>query len=146
TAEQFIVNEMTYANGTAVAVVEVDPDTGGVAVLDFVMAHDCGRVINPMIVDGQIVGGIAHGIGNALFERMVYDDAGMPLTTTLAEYLLPTSPEVPAIRLLHTESPTGLNPIGAKGVGETGVIPVGAAIAGAIEDALSEFAVRIDGT
>ena len=142
--EQFVVNEMTYANGTAIAVVEVDPDTGGVTPLEFVMAHDCGRVINPMIVEGQIMGGIAHGIGNALFERMIYDDSGTPLTTTLADYLLPSSSEIPPMRLLHNESPTKLNPIGVKGVGETGVIPVAAAIAGAIEDALSEFNVRID--
>jgi aerobic carbon-monoxide dehydrogenase large subunit len=144
--EQFEVNEMTYANGTAIAVVEVDPETGGVVVLDFVMAHDCGRVINPMIVEGQIMGGVAHGIGNALFETMIYDVSGTPLTTTLAEYLLPTSSEVPTMRLVHTESPTPLNPIGVKGVGETGVIPVAAAIAGAVEDALSEFNVRIDRT
>jgi len=143
-SEQFVVNEMTYANGTAVAVVEVDAETGGVTVLDFVMAHDCGRVINPMLVDGQLHGGIAHGIGNALLERMIYDDAGTPLTTSLADYLLPTSAEIPAMRLLHTESPTELNPIGVKGVGETGVIPVAAALAGAIEDALSEFKVHID--
>ena len=143
-SEQFVVNEMTYANGTAVAVVEVDAETGGVTVLDFVMAHDCGRVINPMLVDGQLHGGIAHGIGNALLERMIYDDAGTPLTTSLADYLLPTSAEIPAMRLLHTESPTELNPIGVKGVGETGVIPVATALAGAIEDALSEFKVHID--
>jgi carbon-monoxide dehydrogenase large subunit len=143
-AEQFIVNEMTYANGTAVAVVEVDPDTGGVAVREFVMAHDCGRAINPMIVEGQIMGGVVHGIGNALFERMIYDDRGTPLTTTFAEYMLPTSSEIPQMRFFHDESPTSLNPIGVKGVGETGVVPVAAAIAGAIEDALLEFNVHID--
>ena len=142
--EQFVVNEMTYANGTAIAVVEVDPETGRVTILDFVMAHDCGRAINPMIVEGQILGGITHGIGNSLFERMVYDDRGTPMTTTLADYLLPISSDIPTLRLLHTESPTHLNPIGAKGVGETGAIPVAAAIAGAIEDALSEFNALID--
>jgi len=142
--EEFVVNEMTYANGTAVAVAEVDPETGRVMILDFVVAHDCGRAINPMIVEGQILGGIPHGIGNTLFERMVYDDGGTPMTTTLADYLLPLSTDVPAVKLLHAESPTHLNPIGVKGVGETGAIPVAAAIAGAIEDALSEFNAVID--
>jgi len=97
-----------------------------------------------MIVEGQILGGIPHGIGNTLFERMVYDDGGTPMTTTLADYLLPLSTDVPAVKLLHAESPTHLNPIGVKGVGETGAIPVAAAIAGAIEDALSEFNAVID--
>ena len=92
-SETFIVNEMAYTNGTAVATVEVDIETGGIKILDYVMVHDCGRIINPMIVDGQIMGGIAHGIGNALFERMHFDAAGQPLTTTLAEYLLPASTE-----------------------------------------------------
>ena len=96
-----------------------------------------------MIVEGQVIGGVVHGIGNALFEQMHFDVSGQPLTTTLAEYLLPTSTEVPIIRLLHRESPSPLNPIGAKGVGESGVLPTAAAIVGAIEDALSDFGIRI---
>jgi carbon-monoxide dehydrogenase large subunit len=144
-SEAFVVNEMAYASGTAVATVEVDIETGEVRILDFVMAHDCGRVINPTIVDGQVVGGIVHGIGNALFERMHFDASGQPLTTTLAEYLLPTSTETPAIRLMHHVSPSPLNPLGAKGVGESGVLPTPAAVISAVEDALSEFNVRIDG-
>jgi carbon-monoxide dehydrogenase large subunit len=144
-SEAFVVNEMAYASGTAVATVEVDIETGEVRILDFVMAHDCGRIINPTIVDGQVVGGIVHGIGNALFERMHFDVSGQPLTTTLAEYLLPTSTETPAIRLVHHTSPSPLNPLGAKGVGESGVLPTPAAVISAIEDALSEFNVRIDG-
>jgi carbon-monoxide dehydrogenase large subunit len=143
-SEAFIVNEMAYANGTAVATVEVDIETGEVRILDFVMAHDCGCVINPMIVDGQVTGSIVHGIGNALFEQMHFDRSGQPLTTTLAEYLLPTSTDVPTIRLDHHESPSPLNPLGAKGVGESGVLPTAAAVIGAVEDALSEFNVRID--
>jgi carbon-monoxide dehydrogenase large subunit len=138
-SEAFVVNEMAYSNGTAVAVVEVDVETGAVSLLDYVLAHDCGQLINPMIVDGQIAGGSVHGIGNALFERMHYDDSGQPLTTTLAEYLLPTSTDVPQIRLVHHTSPSPLNPLGVKGVGESGVLPAAAAIVGAVDDALSEF-------
>jgi carbon-monoxide dehydrogenase large subunit len=143
-SEAFVVNEMAYASGTAVATVEVDIETGEERILDFVMAHDCGRVINPMIVDGQVVGGIVHGIGNALFERMHFDSSGQPLTTTLAEYLLPTSVEAPTMRLTHRQSSSPLNPLGVKGVGESGVLPTAAAIISAVEDALAEYRVRID--
>jgi carbon-monoxide dehydrogenase large subunit len=143
-SEAFIVNEMAYANGTAVATVEVDIETGGVTILDYVMVHDCGRVINPMIVDGQVIGGIVHGIGSALLERMHFDESGQPLTTTLADYLLPTSTDTPTIRLIHHESPSPLNPLGAKGVGESGALPTAAAVLSAVEDALSDFNVRID--
>jgi aerobic carbon-monoxide dehydrogenase large subunit len=135
---------MAYTNGTAVATVEVHIETGEVKILDYVMVHDCGRVINPMIVAGQVMGGIVHGIGNVLFERMHFDAAGQPLTTTLAEYLLPAATESPTIRLIHHESLSPLNPLGAKGVGESGVLPTSAAIVGAVEDALSDFNVRID--
>jgi aerobic carbon-monoxide dehydrogenase large subunit len=138
-SEAFVVNEMAYANGTAVAVVAVDIETGGVTILDYVLAHDCGQVINPMIVDGQVVGGTVHGIGNALLERMHFDASGQPLTTTLAEYLMPTATDVPKVRLVHRKSPSPLNPLGVKGVGESGVLPAAAAIVGAIEDALGEF-------
>ena len=110
------------------------------------VAHDCGQTINPMIVDGQIVGGTVHGIGNALFERMHFDESGQPLTTTLAEYLLPTSTDVPVMRLAHLCSPSPLNPLGVKGVGESGVLPAAAAIVGAVEDALSDFGVKISGS
>ncbi|AMN44186.1 xanthine dehydrogenase family protein molybdopterin-binding subunit [Rhodoplanes sp. Z2-YC6860] len=142
-SEAFVVNEMAYSNGTAVAVVEVDVETGGVTIRDYVLAHDCGRVINPMIVDGQVVGGTVHGIGNALLERMHFDASGQPLTTTLAEYLLPTSTDVPSVRLVHRSTPSPLNPLGVKGVGESGVLPAAAAIVGAIEDALSDLGARI---
>ena len=112
--EQVVRNEMAYSNGTAVAVVEVDIETGGVTIEDFVLVHDCGRVINPMIVDGQVMGGAVHGIGNAMFERMIFDDSGQPVTTTLAEYLLRASTEASPMRVIHFESPTPLNPIGVK--------------------------------
>jgi carbon-monoxide dehydrogenase large subunit len=141
--EQIVIDNMAYANGTAVAEVEVDIETGAVAVRNFVFAHDCGRVIHPKIVDGQVTGGIAHGIGNALFEWMGYDGNAQPVTTTLAEYLLITSTEMPPVHLLHEQSPTGLNALGAKGVGESGVLPTAAAVISAIEDALSPFDVHI---
>jgi carbon-monoxide dehydrogenase large subunit len=141
--EHVIIDDMTYSNGTAVAEVEVDTDTGAVTVLKFILAHDCGRVIHPLIVEGQILGGVAHGIGNALFERMEFGADGQPLTTNLADYLLITATEMPRIDLLHQESPTPLNPLGIKGVGEAGTLPTPAAIVSAIEDALSPFGVRI---
>ncbi|MGE3932445.1 MAG: xanthine dehydrogenase family protein molybdopterin-binding subunit, partial [Rhodospirillaceae bacterium] len=110
--EQHVIDNMAFANGTAVAEVEVDPDTGEVRVLTYVMAHDSGVLIHPTVVDGQILGGSAHGIGNTLFEWMRFDEAGQPLSTTLAEYLLITAPEMPPVTLIHHETPTPLNPLG----------------------------------
>ena len=142
--ERVIINDMTYANGAAVVEVEVDIATGQVHILDITFSHDCGRVIHPQIVEGQVIGGIIHGIGNALFEQMSYDENAQPLSMTLAEYLLVTSTETPTrIKLLHQESPTPLNELGVKGVGETGVIPMTAAIASAVDDALSPFGARV---
>ncbi len=142
--ESVVINDLTYANGSAVVEVEVDAETGHVDIRNFVIAHDCGTVIHPTIVDGQIIGAAAHGVGNALFEWMGFDDHGQPLTTTLADYLLVTAPEVPRIEVIHHESPTPLNPLGVKGVGECGVFPGPAAIAAAIEDALSPYGIRIN--
>jgi carbon-monoxide dehydrogenase large subunit len=136
--------QAAYANGTHVVEVEVDPETGKVAILRYCVAHDCGRIINPLIVDGQIQGGVAHGIGNALLEFIKYDDAGQPLTTTLADYLLPTSTDVPDVEIVHVESPSPNNPLGAKGAGEGGTIPAAAAIISAIEDALAPFVISIN--
>ncbi len=141
--EHVILNDMVYSNGTAVATVVVDIETGATTVLDFVIGHDCGRIINPVIVEGQVMGGLVHGLGNALFERMIFDEAGQPMTTTLADYLLPTMSVVPNMRVVHLELPTSLNPLGAKGVGEAGVLPAAAAIVSAIENALQPFAIRI---
>lgn len=141
--EHVVIDAMTYANGSAVAEVEVDIGTGAVEVRRFVLSHDCGRVINPMIVEGQVVGAVAHGIGNALYEWMGFGDDGQPLTTNLADYLLVSATELPRIEIIHRESPTDLNPLGVKGVGESGVIPTPAAIISAIEDALSPFGVRL---
>ncbi len=143
-SEELVIDAMTYANGTAVAEVDVDIETGAVSVAHLVFAHDCGRALHPRIVEGQLMGGIAHGLGNALFEFMAYDESAQPLTTTLAEYLLITATEMPKVTILHMESPSPLNALGIKGVGEAGVIPIGAAIASAIDDALSDFGVVID--
>jgi carbon-monoxide dehydrogenase large subunit len=141
--ENIVIDAMTYANGTAVAEVEVDLETADVKVVRIVFVHDAGKLINPAIVDGQITGAIAHGIGNALYEWMAYGDDGQPLTTNLADYLLVSSTEMPTIDLHHRETPTPLNPLGVKGVGEAGVMPIPAAIASAVEDALSIFNVKI---
>jgi carbon-monoxide dehydrogenase large subunit len=144
--EHVVIDPMTYANGTAVAEVEVDIETGAVRIEKFVLVHDCGTILHPAIVDGQLIGGIAHGIGNALFEWMGYDDHAQPITATLADYLLVTATEMPRVELGHHESPTPLNPLGVKGVGECGVVPVAPAIMSAIEDALQPFGVRITRT
>jgi carbon-monoxide dehydrogenase large subunit len=141
--ESVIIDDMSYANGTAVAEVEVDVDTGSVTVHNLVFAHDCGRVIHPMIVEGQIRGGAVHGIGNALFEWMGFSPDGQPLTTNFADYLLVGATEAPNIQLLHQESPTPLNPLGIKGVGEAGTLPTAACVISAVEDALSPFGIRI---
>lgn len=141
--EQVIIDGMAYGNACAVVEVEVDDETGEIAMRNVVFAHDCGRVIHPQIVDGQIIGGIAHGIGNALFEWMGFDGNAQPITTNLAEYLLITATEMPPIKLLHLESPSPLNELGIKGVGEAGVLPMAAAIASAIDDALTDYGIHI---
>jgi carbon-monoxide dehydrogenase large subunit len=138
----FAPPQASYCNGTHVVEVEVDPLTGGVTLLNYSVAHDSGNVINPLIVDGQVQGGVAHGIGNALFEWMKYDAGAQPLTTSFQDYLLPTAPDVPGCRIEHIETPNPLNPLGVKGAGEGGTIPAPAAIVSAIEDALSPFGVR----
>jgi aerobic carbon-monoxide dehydrogenase large subunit len=138
----FTPSQASYCNGTHVAELEVDPMTGAVTILKYVVGHDSGVVINPMIVDGQVQGGVAHGIGNALFEYMKYDAGGQPLTTTFADYLLPASTDVPSCVIEHIETPNPLNPLGVKGAGEGGTIPAPATIIAAIEDALSPFGVH----
>ena len=132
---------IAYCNGTHAAEVEVDPETGLVTILRYVVGHDCGRQINPRMVEGQILGGVAHGVGNALLEEMHFDDQGQPLTAQLGDYLLPTAPLLPEVEILHMETPTALNPLGVKGAGEGGTIPAAACIVGAIEDALHPFGV-----
>ena len=141
--ENVVIDAMTYGNGSAVAEVEVDIQTAAVKVTRIVFIHDAGRIINPMIAEGQIVGAIAHGIGNALYEWMAYDENAQPMTTTLADYLLVTASEMPELELGHQVSPTTLNPLGVKGIGKSGVLPIPAAIVSAVEDALSPFAIHI---
>jgi len=141
--EFFYPQGLTYANGAVIAVVEVDPETGGVTFERYSIVHDCGRLINPRVVDGQIVGGVAHGIGNVLYEDVPCDAAGQPLAATFMDYLLPTATEVPPVEIGHLETPSPMNPAGVKGAGEGGTIPALQAVAAAIEDALAPFGVRV---
>jgi aerobic carbon-monoxide dehydrogenase large subunit len=124
------------ASGVHAMIVEVDPETCGLTIRKYVVVHDCGTVINPMILAGQIFGGVAQGIGNAFYERLVFDDAAQLLNASLAEYLLPGALDVPTMEVAHTVTPSPLNPLGIKGAGEAGAIPVGPLFAQAIEDAL----------
>ena len=134
---------MTYTNGAHVCEVEVDIGTGGVRILRYVVVHDCGRMINPLMVEGQVMGGVAHGIGATLLEWMQYDANGQPLTASFADYLLPTRDVVPTIEIHHMESPTPVNPLGVKGAAESGTIGAPSAIVSAIEDALRPLDVRV---
>jgi aerobic carbon-monoxide dehydrogenase large subunit len=126
----------TTANGVHAMVVEVDPETFELRILKYVVVHDCGTVINPMILAGQIHGGVAQGIGNAFYEKLAFDDQGQLLNASLADYLLPTALEIPRMELGHTATASPLNPLGIKGAGEAGAIPVGALFAQGIENAL----------
>ncbi|MEV6980457.1 aerobic carbon-monoxide dehydrogenase large subunit [Sphaerisporangium sp. NPDC051017] len=125
----------TFASGMHAAIVETDPDTAEIRILRYAVVHDCGRLINPMIVEGQIHGGVAQGVGGALYERMAYDGHGQLLNASFMDFLMPYATEVPLIETAHLETPSPLNPLGIKGAGEAGVIPVSAVIASAIEDA-----------
>jgi len=140
------VPTVTYASAVHVAQVEVDPGTGYVQLLKYVVAHDCGKVINPTIVEGQVHGGVAQGVGGALFEEMAYDAEGQLLTGTLMDYLVPSATDLPRIDTVHLEYPSPRNPLGMKGLGEGGAISPPAAIANAIDDALAPLGVRITGT
>jgi len=135
--------QSTFASGCHAAIVEVDVDTGELAILRYVVQHDCGTLVNPTIVEGQIRGGVAQGIGGAFYERIVYADDGQPLTASFMDFLIPTAVEVPEVEIHHLETPSPLNPLGMKGVGEAGAIPVPALVAEAIDDALAPLGVRI---
>jgi CO/xanthine dehydrogenase Mo-binding subunit len=124
------------ASGVHAMIVEIDPETMELKIEKFVVVHDCGRVINPMILEGQVHGGVAQGIGNAWYEQLVYDENGQLLNGSFMDFLLPTALDVPPIEVGHEETPSPLNPLGVKGAGEAGAIPVGALFAQAIEDAL----------
>jgi carbon-monoxide dehydrogenase large subunit len=131
---------------TQVAVVAVDPEDGAVELLDYGVVEDCGTMVNPMIVEGQIVGGVVQGIGTALFEEIPYDDNGQPLATTFADYLMPTAPEIPDIRIVHMVTPSAFTEYGMKGMGEGGAISPPAAIANAVRDALSRIGAEVNET
>ncbi len=139
----FTPNQAAYCNGCHVVEVEVDIATGGVSIINYAVAHDSGTILNPVIVEGQVQGAVAHGIGNALLEWMKYDENAQPLTVTFADYLMPTAPDVPKVKQTHIKSPSPLNPLGVKGAGEGGTIPAAAAIIAAIENALSPFNVKL---
>jgi carbon-monoxide dehydrogenase large subunit len=142
--QSFIPPALTYGIGCHAVEVEVDIGTCGVRILRYVVVNDSGRIVNPMIVEGQLHGGVAHAIGNSLLEWMAYDAQAQPLTTNFADYLLPGATEVPSIEVTFAEYPSPLNPLGVKGVGESGCVPAAGAIVSAIEHALSPFGVRID--
>jgi aerobic carbon-monoxide dehydrogenase large subunit len=133
----------TFSNGTHVAVVEVDPETGQVTILRYVVVEDCGRIVNPMIVDGQTHGAVAQGIGNALYEDLTYDAGGQPLTTTFMDYLIPGTLEVPAVEVIHLETPPAVSVTGFKGMAEGGTIGSTAAVANAVADALAPLGLEI---
>ncbi len=141
--QNFLTDPLAYCYGCHVCEVEVDPETGGVDIRNYVIVHDSGVLINPTIVAGQVQGGVAHGIGNALFEWMGYDDDAQPVTTNFGEYLLPSAPEIPNFDIQFLESPSPLNPLGVKGCGEGSTVPAAAAVVSAIEDALAPFGIRI---
>jgi carbon-monoxide dehydrogenase large subunit len=143
TLKSLMPQSLTYGLGVHAVEVEVDRETGNVAITNYVVVNDCGKMINPLIVEGQVIGGAVHAIGNALFERMAYDDGAQPLTTTFADYLLTGAVEAPRFALKLFEYASPLNPLGVKGVGETGCVPAAAAIVSAVEDALSPFGVMI---
>jgi carbon-monoxide dehydrogenase large subunit len=136
----------TWSNATHLCVVEVDPGTCLVKVLRYIVSEDCGAMINPNVVDGQISGGVVQGLGGVLLEDFVYDDAGNPVTSTFVDYLLPTTTEVPTIEIGHLESLATTNPGGFKGLGEGGAIGSHAAVANAVADALSGLGVQVTKT
>lgn len=141
---QHQVPGIAFANATHVCELEIDPETGELEITRYAVVHDCGTVINPMIVEGQIIGGIAQGLGGTLFEELRYDAAGGLLTRSFGDYLLPTAADMPKdIRTGHMESPSPLNPFGMKGAGEGGTTGAVAAIAGAVADALAPLGARI---
>jgi len=131
------------ASGVHAMIVEVDPETAMVEIKRYLVVHDCGIIINPLLVEGQIHGGVAHGIGNAFYEKLEYDDQGQLLNASFMDYLLPTATDVPPIETAHRETRSPFNYLGLKGVGEAGCIPTGALFAQAVEDALAGTGIEI---
>jgi CO/xanthine dehydrogenase Mo-binding subunit len=131
------------ASGVHAMIVEVDAETAAVEIKRYVVVHDCGTIINPMVVEAQVQGGVAHGIGNAFYEQLIFDESGQLMNASFMDYLLPTALDVPTVEMAHIETPSPLNPLGTKGVGEAGAIPTGALFAQAVEDALAGSGVEI---
>jgi carbon-monoxide dehydrogenase large subunit len=131
----------SFPFGCHVAIVEVDTETGDVRLREHVAVDDCGRVLNPMLAEAQVHGGIAQGVAQALYERIVYDDDGNPLTASLIDYAVPSAAELPSFTVAHTETPTPRNPLGAKGIGESGTTGGTAAVWNAVVDALAPYGV-----
>ncbi|MEH7253604.1 xanthine dehydrogenase family protein molybdopterin-binding subunit [Neobacillus niacini] len=142
--EYYAPKAPAYSSMADMAVVEVDPKTFQIKILDYSSVHDNGVLLNPLIVTGQALGGISNGIGNALYEEVVYDKEGQLLTSSLMDYLVPTSCEVPEMNIYHLETPSPLNPLGVKGAGESGAIPVPAVIQSAVQDALRHLGININ--
>ena len=141
---EFRSEHMTYPYGVHIALVKLDRETGAVRVERYLVAYDIGRAINPMLVEGQIVGGVAQGVGGALFEELAYDDSGQLVSASFMDYLIPTAVEAPRVDVLITEdAPTPRNPLGAKGAGEGGAAAAGAALANAVADALAVEVTRL---
>src|SRR5260221_5983603 len=128
----------SFASGVHGAIIEVDPTTGMVSFVKYAAVHDCGRLINPMVVEGQVHGGVAQGIGGAFFERLAYDEEGQLINASFMDYLIPTAAEIPPIAVDHVETPSPLNPLGGKSAGDAGAIPWPARFASAIDDCISE--------
>ncbi|HVL74296.1 MAG TPA: molybdopterin cofactor-binding domain-containing protein, partial [Beijerinckiaceae bacterium] len=135
-----------FSYATHVCTVAVDPGTGLVEVLDYVVCHDCGTMVNPMIVEAQVVGGVAQGLGTALYEEIPYDENGQPLASTFLDYMIPGFAEVPDVKVLHMETPSPHTRFGIKGMGEGGAIAPPAAVLNAVNDALRPLGVRLDQT
>jgi len=133
----------TFSNGTHLAVVEVDPETGLVEILLHVVVEDCGRMVNPMLVEGQTHGAVAQGIGNALYEDVAYDAGGQPLATSFMDYLIPGTMEVPPVEVIHVETPPAVSVTGFKGMAEGGTIGSTAAVANAVADALAPLGLEV---
>ncbi|HSJ56627.1 MAG TPA: molybdopterin cofactor-binding domain-containing protein, partial [Anaerolineae bacterium] len=131
------------ANGTVAMILEVDPETMMIEIKRYVTVEDCGTILNPLVLEGQIHGGVALGIGNSFYEQLIYDEQGQLLNASLADYLIPTAMEVPSIEVAHEVTPAPNNPLGSKGAGEAGTIPVPSVFAQALEDALSDYSVEI---
>jgi carbon-monoxide dehydrogenase large subunit len=140
----FTPSQAGYSASAHVCILDVDPETGEVTIVRYVVGHDCGNVINPLIVEGQILGGVAHGLSNALYEEAMYDEHGQSLASSFLDYPLPSAREMPRVEMFHLTTPSPINPLGVKGAGEAGTLPVTAAVAGAVEDALRPFGVRVN--